>query len=139
MPKISRYFIKSGMLFLFFGVVIYTLSEFSELLINVPLLAVYWHMIAIGWITQIIMGVSIWMFPKGKNSISKNGSTLSWISYISLNLGLVFRFSSEPFLNVDREIVQIPFLLSIILQVLGILCFILEIWPSITPMNRKPS
>lgn len=139
MPKISRYFIKSGMLFLFFGVVIYTLSEFPELQINVPLLAVYWHMIAIGWITQIIMGVSIWMFPKGKNSISKNGSTLSWISYISLNLGLVFRFSSEPFLNVDREIVQIPFLLSIILQVLGILCFILEIWPRITPMNRKPS
>ncbi|GBF43065.1 hypothetical protein LPTSP2_23610 [Leptospira ellinghausenii] len=139
MPKISRYFIKSGMLFLFFGVVIYTLSEFPELQINVPLLAVYWHMIAIGWITQIIMGVSIWMFPKGKNSISKNGSTISWISYISLNLGLVFRFSSEPFLNVDREIVQIPFLLSIILQVLGILCFILEIWPRITPMNRKPS
>ncbi|MCW7461396.1 hypothetical protein [Leptospira limi] len=139
MPKISRYFIKSGMLFLFFGVVIYTLSEFPELHFKVPLLPVYWHMIAIGWITQIIMGVSLWMFPKGKNSISKNGSTLSWISYISLNLGLVFRFSTEPFLNVDREMVKIPFLLSIFLQVLGILCFILEIWPRLTHMNRKPS
>ncbi|MCW7473914.1 hypothetical protein CH354_03300 [Leptospira levettii] len=139
MPKISRYFIKSGMLFLLFGVVIYTLSEFPELQINVSLLAVYWHMIAIGWITQIIMGVSLWMFPKGKNSISKNGSILSWISFVSLNLGLLFRFCSEPFINGNSEIVKIPFLLSIILQVLGILCFILEIWPRITPMNRKPS
>ncbi|MCW7505344.1 hypothetical protein [Leptospira paudalimensis] len=139
MPKISRYFIKSGMLYLFFGVLVYSLNEFPGLNFKVPLLPVYWHMIAIGWITQIIMGVSLWMFPKGKISISKNGSILSWISYVSLNLGLVFRFSSEPFLHVDREMVKIPFLLSIFLQVLGILCFILEIWPRLTPMNRKPS
>lgn len=139
MPKISRYFIKSGMLFLLFGVLIYTLSEFPGLHFNIPLLPVYWHMISIGWITQIIMGVSLWMFPKGKNFISKNGSILSWISFVSLNLGLLFRFCSEPFINGNSEIVKIPFLLSIILQVLGILCFIIEIWPRLTTMNRKPS
>ncbi|EOQ89088.1 hypothetical protein LEP1GSC202_1514 [Leptospira yanagawae serovar Saopaulo str. Sao Paulo = ATCC 700523] len=138
MPKISRFFIKSGMLFLLFGIFIYAISEFPGFNDKLPLLPVYWHMIALGWITQIIMGVSLWMFPKGKNSLSKHGSKLAWISFFSLNLGLLLRFVSEPFLYVHRELLQVSYLCSIVLQILGVFCFILEIWPRLTPVPRKP-
>ncbi|XDD46869.1 hypothetical protein AB3N60_01875 [Leptospira sp. WS39.C2] len=137
MPKISRFFIKFGMLYLFIGVILFTLSEIPILQLNIPLLPIYWHMIALGWISQIIFGVSLWMFPKNKQTISKNGSRLSWISFISLNLGLVFRFCSEPFLLNNRELVFIPFIASIVLQVLGVFCFILEIWPRLSTSPRK--
>lgn len=137
MPKISRYFIKSGMLFLLFGICIYAIAEFPGFNGDLPLLPVYWHMIALGWITQIIMGVSLWMFPKGKNSLSKHGSTLAWVSFYSLNLGLLFRLVSEPFVFVHRELALVPFLCSIVLQILGVFCFILEIWPRLTPVPRK--
>lgn len=139
MPKISRYFIKSGMLFLFTGVLIFAVNEFPGLQLQYPLLPIYWHMIALGWISQIIMGVALWMFPKGKSSLSKHGSLLSWVSFISLNLGLVFRFCSEPFLSTHIELIFYPFLLSIVFQIIGVFSFILEIWPRLTPVVRKPS
>lgn len=136
MPKISRYLIKSGMLYLLFGVLVYGISEFPGSQWKIQLIPVYWHMIALGWITQIIMGVSLWMYPKGKKQIPKTGSILSWLAYCSLNLGLILRIFSEPFLYLNREISILPFVCSIFFQLAGILCFILEIWPRLdSPRN----
>ncbi|MBM9546339.1 hypothetical protein JWG40_04885 [Leptospira sp. 201903074] len=137
MPKISRYFIKSGMLYLLFGILVYAYSEFPGSHWNIHLMPVYWHMIALGWITQIIMGVSLWMYPKGKNPGAKNGSNLSWMAYVCLNSGLIFRILSEPFLYLNRDLSIIPFVSSIFLQFAGILCFVLEIWPRLEPQRKK--
>lgn len=137
MPKLSRYFIKSGMVYLFFGVLVYAISEFPGLQWEIHLMPVYWHMLALGWITQIIMGVSLWMYPKGKNPAPKNGSTITWIAYLSLNFGLILRIVSEPFLYLYKEITIFPFVCSIFFQLLGILCFVLEIWPRLEPQGKK--
>jgi hypothetical protein len=83
---------------------------------------------ALGWITQMIMGVSVWMFPKGKTS-SKDGSKTIWIAYLTLNLGLIFRIFSEPFLYNLKEILSLPYVISIFLQLVGVICFVIEIWP----------
>ncbi|TGK50710.1 hypothetical protein EHQ16_04390 [Leptospira kanakyensis] len=129
MPKISRYFIKSGLLYLLFGVLFYFLSEFPGIKWEIHLMPVYWHLIALGWITQIIIGVSLWMYPKGNKSTSKDGSVLAWMAYFSLNLGLILRIFSEPWIYQHREILILPFCLSVFLQFTGILCYVLEIWP----------
>ncbi|TGL44598.1 hypothetical protein [Leptospira perdikensis] len=133
MPKISRYFIKSGMVYLLFGVLVYGLAEFPGTKWDVHLMPVYWHMIALGWITQIIMGVSLWMFPKGKNPSPKEGSSFAWIAYFALNLGLCLRIVSEPFLYGNKEVFILPFLCSVFLQLVGILSFVFEIWPRLKP------
>lgn len=137
MPKITRYFIKSGMVYLLFGILVYAVSEFPGRRWEIHLMPVYWHMIALGWITQIIMGVSLWMYPKGKNPSSKNGSNLAWAAYFCLNLGLCFRIFSEPFIYGNKELVVLPFLSSICLQFLGILCFVFEIWPRLEPQGKR--
>ncbi|PJZ46374.1 hypothetical protein [Leptospira brenneri] len=137
MPKISRYFIKTGLVYLLSGVVIYAFSEFSSIQWEIHLMPVYWHMIALGWITQIIIGVSLWMYPKGKNNSPKTGSKLAWMAYFSLNLGLFFRIFSEPFIYQNREISLLPYLISIFLQFAGILCYVLEIWPRLDSQTKK--
>ncbi|TDY72839.1 hypothetical protein CLV96_1853 [Leptospira meyeri] len=137
MPKISRYFIKSGLLYLLFGVLVYALSEFPKYNWEIHLTPVYWHMITLGWVTQIIIGVSLWMYPKGKKQSPKNGSNLVWTAYFSLNLGLILRIVSEPWIYQQKEYFIFPFIISIVLQFTGILCYVLEIWPRLEPQRQK--
>ncbi|TGL86244.1 hypothetical protein EHQ68_13000 [Leptospira congkakensis] len=137
MPKISRYFIKSGLLYLLFGVLVFAFSEFPGAKWEIHLMPVYWHMIALGWVTQIIIGVSLWMYPKGNKSTPKDGSTFAWVAYFSLNLGLILRIFSEPLIYQSRDILILPYCLSIILQFMGILCYVLEIWPRLKSQTKS--
>jgi hypothetical protein len=127
------------MLYLLFGILVYAISEFPGTNINIQLMPVYWHMIALGWITQLIMGVSLWMYPKGKSSHPKTGSPYSWLAFGNLNLGLLLRITTEPILQNHREYVLYPYTFSILFQFLGISFYILEIWPRLStkPMEGK--
>jgi len=133
MPRITRWFIKSGMIYLFLGIVLAFLSELPFIQSGTLLLPVYWHMIVIGWITQIIMGVSIWMFPRKRRDRKKTETFAAIASFWSLNAGLVIRFLSEPFLPffTDNPLMILTITVSIFLQLGGIIFYIVEIWPRV--------
>jgi hypothetical protein len=57
---------------------------------------VYLHFLFIGWITQLIMGVGYWMFPKLTKEKPRGSETLGWIVLVLLNSGLVLRAIGEP-------------------------------------------
>jgi hypothetical protein len=57
---------------------------------------VYLHLIVLGWLTQLIMGVAYWMFPKFSKETPRGNAKLAWAVYILLNLGLVLRSIGEP-------------------------------------------
>lgn len=57
---------------------------------------VYLHFLFIGWVTQIIMGVGYWMFPKYSKEKPRGSEWLGWMVLILLNLGLVMRAIGEP-------------------------------------------
>lgn len=104
------------------------------------LLPVYWHMLVVGWITQVIMGVSIWMFPRKYRDKKKRESMLTWFTFWMLNTGLVLRFLFEPFLPVvqDGATIAMMVVTSSILQVAAIITYILEIWPRLqSKIQRK--
>ncbi|MCA9895919.1 MAG: hypothetical protein KC615_23200, partial [Anaerolineae bacterium] len=68
MPTLSRWFIKLGMLYLLGGLFLGSLMLIQPVWGLSPSLQVlrpvYLHFLFIGWVTQIIMGVGYWMFPK---------------------------------------------------------------------------
>lgn len=139
MPPVTRWFIKSGMIWFALGVTLALLAELPTGLSTSLLLPIYWHMLVLGWITQIIMGVSIWMFPRKKRNHKKEQSPFAIWAFFLLNIGLIVRFLSEPFLPLVTNSVIVPaaVIVSGILQVSAILLFIGEIWPRVQPKKNE--
>jgi predicted membrane protein len=135
MPLISRTFIKAGMVF-------FALSLITSLLIELNvaalpgLIPLFWHMLMVGWITQIIFGVSIWMFPGRNRDEGFKAQLWGWLTFIFLNTGLTLRVISEPMAGVTATgIWNILLLLSAFLQVLAVTTYLIEMWPRI--MSKK--
>lgn len=133
MPLATRLFIKAGILYLLLGLTLAFISGMPSLGFGQILLPVYWHMIVVGWITQIIIGVAVWMFPRSSRGKRETNSKLIFGSFITLNAGLLLRFISEPFIPVlsDHLLIIWSITLSAALQLIAITLFMIEIWPRI--------
>jgi hypothetical protein len=100
MPTLSRWFIKIGLLYFIVSLLLGALMMAQPALgwsaqIQV-LRPVYLHFLFIGWVTQIIMGVAYWMFPKYSREHPRGSEKLGWAVLILLNIGLVLRAVGEP-------------------------------------------
>lgn len=133
MPPITRWFIKSGMIYFILGITLAFVAELPFINTGVLLLPVYWHMLVLGWITQLIMGVSIWMFPRKKHQ-RKNIQTIPAVSaFWILNAGLALRFLSEPFIPLFKNDwwMKGVVILSSLLIFLAVSFYLTEIWPRV--------
>src|SRR5690625_1372960 len=141
MPRITRLFIKSGMIYFLAGIILALIAELPDvstrkLLSSVYLrMLVYWHMSVLGWITQVIMGVSIWMFPRKQRGKRKEETFAANAAFWCLNIGLVLRFLAEPFLPFyfNESWIVLVIVLSSILQITAIGFYTAEIWPRVRP------
>lgn len=100
MPTLSRWFIKIGMLYFIIGLMMGSLllaqpimSWSSSLQVLRP---VYLHFLFIGWVTQLIMGVGYWMFPKQSKENPRGNERLGWAVLVLLNAGMILRAIGEP-------------------------------------------
>ena len=100
MPTLTRWFLKSSLLFLILTVVLGVLLS-ARTPFGLPgwiglLTPVYFHMFMVGWVTQLIFGVVFWMFPKYSKEKPRGSEKLGWLTFWLLNLGLVLRLIGEP-------------------------------------------
>jgi hypothetical protein len=100
------------------------------------LLPVFYHLLMVGWATQLICGVALWMFPPLSREQPRGDERLGWFTYASLNLGLLLRVIGEP-LQSWRPAVWLGWVLALsaLLQVLAIWTFVAAIWPRV---KRRP-
>lgn len=96
----SRWFIKIGMLYFVGGLLMGAVLLAQPVMGWSPSLQtlrpVYLHMLFIGWVTQIIMGVGYWMLPKYSKEKPRGREWLGWAVLILLNAGMILRSISEP-------------------------------------------
>lgn len=131
MPLITRLFIKSGLFFFLVSLLIGIASQTKALSFS-AIVPLFWHTLMLGWITQIIMGVSMWMFPGRTKEESFQNQKWGWIAYIFLNTGLVLRILSEPFVDTSAlEIWKILLAISAVFQFVGVSSYVFEIWPRV--------
>jgi len=97
------------------------------------------HLLVVGWITQLAIGVAYWMFPrflKDDNPRPRGSDTLAWAVYICLNAGLVLRLAAEPFhLLTGQSWLAALVALSGVLQAAAAVGFGLLIWARIRPLE----
>lgn len=138
MPTSTRWFIKSGMIYFIMGLTLAFISEFPSTGDSISLLPVYWHMLVIGWVTQLIIGVSVWMFPRKYRNRRKRESGLVWGTFWCLNIGLILRFLSEPFIPLLSNKILLPgiVIFASVLQVTAFFLYAAEIWPRLGKRKR---
>ena len=138
MPKVARLFIKSGLVYLFLGITMALVAELPQVRYGALLLPVYWHMIVIGWVTQVIMGVSVWMFPRRKRSRENIESVPALLSFWTLNSGLILRFTAEPFIPLfqGNSVIASVVMISSLLHIAAFFFFLIEIWPRVFIRNK---
>lgn len=102
------------------------------------LMPLFWHMLMVGWITQIIMGVSTWMFPGRTRKEGFVNQKWNWLTFYFLNAGLVLRIVAEPLLAYSSaELWNILLVISALLQVAAGGTYLAEIWPRILSKKQQ--
>ncbi|NWF69023.1 MAG: hypothetical protein HXY40_08050 [Chloroflexi bacterium] len=133
MPRLSRYFIKAGLLYFVLAAMLGTLILGRSALRLPPEIyaftPVYYHLLMVGWVTQLIMGVAYWMFPKHSKEMPRGSEKLAWAVFIALNAGLLLRLVVEPLLMTLPALnLGGLLLLSALLQWLAGMGFIINTW-----------
>ncbi len=137
MPLISRTFIKAGMVYFGLSLIMGLLFEIDA--VAVPgIMPLFWHALMLGWITQIIMGVSIWMFPGRNREEGFKPQKWGWLTFIFLNTGLPIRFVAEPLsMMSSSEWWNILLVIAAVLHVLAGVTYLIEMWPRILSKKKQ--
>ena len=141
MPALTRWFIKSALVYfavaLLVGVVVMARPVLELPAELVALSPVYFHLLMVGWVTQLIFGVVHWMFPKYSQAQPRGNERLGWATYLLLNVGLLLRIVGEPLVAIRPEAGAGWTLAgSAVLQLLAGWAFIANTWPRVKEGGR---
>lgn len=126
MPTLSRWLVRTALIALLAGLGLGLAASASGR--PALLMPTVIHLLVVGWLTQMIFGVGLWLFPKSSVERPRGHLWLGWICYGSLNAGLLLRVVAEPPAAAGHAL---PGLLpaSAILQLVAALAFVANAWP----------
>ena len=137
MPLITRLFIKSGLVYFLVALAIGVLIRIDGFEFS-GMTPMFWHALMVGWITQIIIGISTWMFPGRNKEENFLNQKWEWIAFGGLNIGLPLRFLAEPMATAfEPSIWSYLLIASSILQFIGILSYVVGIWPRVQSKEQR--
>lgn len=136
MPVLTRWFVKSSLVYFVAVFVIGVILAIGGVQSLPPLLAalgpVYFHLFMVGWVTQLIMGIVFWMFPKYSKERPRGREGLAWATYWLLNIGLLLRVLGEPLIAIgEGRSWGWLLVVSALLQWLAGLAFVANTWPRV--------
>ncbi len=133
MPPLTRWFIKTSLVYfvlaLTTGLLLAAAGVWKLSIPSGGLFPAYFHLLAEGWITLLIMGVVFWMFPKFSRQKPRGNERVGWAAFILINAGLVLRLISEPAITLHPGAVWGWLLVvAAVLQWLGGMAFVVNSW-----------
>ena len=95
MPTLTRWFIKAALVSLVLGLAAGIWQQVPGAN-AVGMFPVYLHLLTFGWLTQLIFGIAIWMFPMYSKEQPRGPEWIGWSVFAALNVGLLLRVIFEP-------------------------------------------
>ena len=128
MPRLSQWFIRTALLYLMASLALGVAhaSPGAEGLLPWP---TYVHLLVLGWLTQLIFGVSHWMFPRHRAVALRWSEWLGWATYGCLNAGLMLRVVAESGMLITWR--SEWFVAAALLQLAAGWGFVLTTWPRV--------
>jgi len=90
----------------------------------------YLHLLVFGWLTQLIFGVAIWLFPRDPRAPDRSSSSPGWVCYWCFNLGLILRAVGEP-ARAGGYNTGPALAVAAVLQLAAAWIFVLIVWPRV--------
>lgn len=133
MPKLTRWFLRAAIVNLVAALVLGVLLVFPA---TQPAFGgfgpVYIHLLVVGWATQMIFGVAIWMFPRRDPAVDHGGAWLGATCFVTTNAGLLLRAITEPAVaRAPSELAAAGLTLAALLQLVAVLTFAVLAWPRV--------
>jgi len=141
MPPLTRWHIKTAFISLALAMSVGVALALAGVL-NLPAWVAYlnpafFHLLMVGWVTQMIFGVIFWMFPIVSRARPRGNERLGWATYVLLNGGLLLRVVAEPANSVA------PgggwgwvLVASALMQWLAAVAFVVNAWPRVKEKYR---
>ena len=127
MPRLSRWIIRTALLYLWVGITIGALLLAHK---GVPLHPALWgwlpvhiEFMLVGWVVQLVMGVAFWLLPRYWTKPHRPRARLVLLAYLALNAGIWLAavydlgWGERPFLLTGR-----------ILETSAVLRFAIHAW-----------
>ena len=133
MPILTRWFIKIALVYLVAALLLGLFLALGDS-ITLPdwvggFSPVYFHLFMVGWVTQLIIGIAYWMFPKYSSEKPRGNEQLTWAAFWLINVGLLLRVVTEPLNGQTPNVVWGWLLvLAALLQWGGGLAFCVNTW-----------
>jgi len=135
--KYQRLLVKTSIFYLIIGVLLGVFIQlgyrYSALKWALLFRTTHVHLLLIGFVLQMIMGIAVWMFPRRKEPPYWTPELQGTVLYVILNLGIITRTVGEPFRNRWGWAYWL-WTIGSITQLIAIFYFITLVYPRI----RKP-
>jgi hypothetical protein len=133
MPPLTRWFVRASLVY--FVVALGLSVAVAARPAGPPWLAalapVYVHLFMVGWVTQLIAGVSLWLFPRSTVPAPR-AERLGRAVFVALNAGLGVRAVAEPWQGLAPARLPAALLVaSALLQWAGGLGYVAAVWPRV--------
>lgn len=136
MPRHARLLVRTALVWLAVALAV-ALAAALPVPMAVPGLAealrpVWIHLLTVGWLTQLVFGVALWLFPRrgGSEGPARWAASTAWAL---LNLGLIVRAAAEPASALGSAVSwSWALAAAALLQWLAILLLIGVAWPRVT-------
>jgi len=141
MPRLVRWYVKMAFVWLVLALLLKAIALFPAGASLPAIAPVSWHVLFVGWLTQLIFGIAHWMLPTkpGASKDKLRGSEkLMWAVFITLNIGLALRVVAEPMQIVQPNPLWAGLLIaSAWLQWLAGVGFVVNSWGRARPPVRR--
>lgn len=137
-----RYFIKTSIAFLVLGILTGLYMSYSRYLslaaYSQELISAHTHIILVGSVMMMIMGVALWFFPRAEKDDKKYKPNLILVVYWLITSATTLRFVSQvigSFYYIEWISTSIFIFSS--LQVIAMILFFYSIWGRIRPVGSQ--
>ena len=137
-----RYFIKTSLAFLVLGILTGLYMSFAKYVFQTgytqELISAHTHLILVGSVMMMIMGVALWFFPRPEKNDKKYNPDLISVTYWMLSIATALRFGFQvtaSFYIIGWVNIAIAIVSS--LQVVAIILFFYAMWGRIRAVGSQ--
>lgn len=135
-----RYFIKTSVIFLMIGIITGLYMALAKYVFKSgytqELISAHTHLILVGSVMMMIMGVALWFFPRAEKDDKKYNPDLILATYWIMTISTSSRFIFQVIANfIYAEWIHYSIAVSAFLQVLAMLLFFYSMWGRIRPVG----
>jgi len=137
-----RYFVKTSIIFLAVGILTGLYMSFAKNVLKTgfgyELIAAHTHVILVGSVMMMIMGVALWFFPRAAKKDKRYNPDLILIVYWMMTIATSLRFISQVVMSLYYvQWISITVTITSTFQVIAMLLFFYSMWGRIRPVGSQ--